>query len=300
MRNINAYLPGTYNPLTQTGTVPYPGRGDIYLFENTGIYKQLQVITNVNTKLNSHVSLNGYYAWGEYHTNTNGFPMNQYDTSIDWGRAAGDVRNRVFLGGSVGLPLRMVVSPIISISSAPPFNITTGVDNNGDRINNDRPSFATPADNPANVVVTRWGTFNTSPLPGETIIPINYGTGFATVTANLRLSRNWGWGEKSDERPQGGGGGAPGAGFGGGGGKGLNFGSVGSSGKKYTLTATIIANNVINHVNPSQPIGTLNSPFFGESLSSVGGGSGGGGGGSNSGGSAAGNRRLQFQLRFSF
>ena len=200
--------------------------------------------------------------------------MNQYDTSIDWGRAAGDVRNRVFLGGSVGLPFRLVASPIISISSAPPFNITTGVDNNGDRINNDRPSFATPADNPANVVVTRWGTFNTSPLPGETIIPINYGTGFATVTANLRLSRNWGWGEKSDGRPQGGGGGgAPGAGFGGGGGgRGLNFGSVGSSGKKYTLTATIIGNNVINHVNPSQPIGALNSPFFGESLSSVSGG----------------------------
>ena len=60
MRNINAWLPGTYNALTQTGTLPYPGRGDIYLYENTGIYKQLQGITNGNTRLNRPVSLNGY------------------------------------------------------------------------------------------------------------------------------------------------------------------------------------------------------------------------------------------------
>jgi hypothetical protein len=309
-RNINAYLPGTYNAVAHTGILPFPGLGDIYLYENTGIYKQFQVITNVTTKLNSHVSLNGYYAWGQYHTNTNGFPMNQYDTSIDWGRASGDVRHRVFIGGSVGLPLRLVASPIITVSSAPPFNITSGVDNNGDHINNDRPSFATSADSPSSVVVTPWGTFNRSPLPGEKIIPINYGTGFANVTANIRLSRSWGWGEKvaggGNQGGGGGGGGAPGGGFGGGrgGGGGGGFGTVGSSGKKYTLTLTMSANNMLNHVNRSQPVGNLNSPFFGESLNSAGGGpgggGGGGGGGNNQGGSAAGNRRVQFQVRFQF
>ena len=102
--DINSFLPGTYNPVTQTGILPFfPGtEGDIYLYENTGIYKQLQITTSLNSRLNSHVSINGYYSYGQYHTNTNGFPMDQYDTSIDWGRAAGDIRHRVFIGSSVG------------------------------------------------------------------------------------------------------------------------------------------------------------------------------------------------------
>ncbi len=91
------------------------------------------------------------------------------------------------------------------------------------------------------------------------------------------------------ERQPGGGGG--GGGFGGG------FGGVGSSGKKYTLSLTISANNALNHVNKGTPVGALNSPFFGQSLSS-GGGFGGGGGGF--GGSSTGNRRIQFTLRLAF
>jgi hypothetical protein len=82
--------------------------------------------------------------------------------------------------------------------------------------------------------------------------------------------------------------------------RGGGFGTLTGSGKKYTITLTASANNVLNHVNRSQPVGSLNSPFFGESLSSASGGFGGGGGGGNPGGSAMGNRRIQFQLRFSF
>ena len=78
----------------------------------------------------------------------------------------------------------------------------------------------------------------------------------------------------------------------------------------YNLTATISARNALNHVNYSAPIGTLNSPFFGQSLSSAGGGGmggpGGGGGGGGfggpgfGGGGAAGNRKIELQVRFQF
>lgn len=155
--------------------------------------------------------------------------------------------------------------------------------------------------------MTKWGTFNKSPLPGETLIPINYGTGYGVIGVNLRLSRSWGWGEKGGPAqaggPQGGGQQSPGGGFGGlnpRGGGGGGFGSLGGSGKKYTVTFTVDATNVINHVNHGPPVGSLNSPFFGESLSSAGSGFGGGGGGGGGGGSATGNRRIQFRLRFSF
>lgn len=327
-RNINAYLPGTYDPISQTGGVrPFPGQGDLYLYESTGVYKQMQLITNVSNRLNSHFSVQGYYAYGRVHSNVNGFPSNEYDTSLDYGRASYDIRHRAFIGGNIGLPFRWTAAPFITMSSAPPFNITTGTDYNGDGIANDRPSFATSASNPKNVRVTPWGTFNLAPVAGETIIPVNYGTGFGNFSVNMRLSRTWGWGERASANPNGGGfdgpgggrpggggpgGGGPGGGggrggpggFGGGpGGPGGMFGGFGGGGgKRYNLTFTASARNLLNHVNYSAPVGTLNSPFFGESLSSAGGfgGGPGGPGGPGGGGGAAGNRKIELQLRFSF
>ena len=318
-RNINAYLPGTYDAVLRTGVRPFAG-GDIYDYESTGIYKQQQFIVNANSRFNKHFSMQGYYAYGHVNSNVNGFPSNQYNTSLDWGRASYDIRHRVNFGGNVGLPLKMTLAPLVTISSAPPFNITTGTDFNGDGIINDRPAFATSASNPKNVKVTPWGTFDAAPLPGETIIPINYGTGFSHFTANLRLSRTFGWGEKAgsapnpgagggDGGPGGGGPGGPGGGgrggggprggggggFAGGGGRG-GFGGFGggNTGKKYNLTMTLSARNALNHVNYASPTGSLNSPTFGQSLSSDSGGGGGRGGGSS------GNRKVELQLRFQF
>ncbi len=324
-RNINAYLPGTYDPTTRTGGIrPFTGQGDIYLYETTGIYKQMQFITNVNSRINSHLSLQGYYVIGEAHSNVNGFPSNQYNTSIDYGRANFDVRHRAFIGGNVGLPYRWSVAPFVTMSSAPPFNITTGTDYNGDGILNDRPSFATSSSNPKNVKTTPYGTFNLAPVAGETIIPSNYGSGFNQFSVNLRLSRTWGWGERAGANPNQGGFGGPGGPGGGGppggggrgpggpgggggfGGPGGPFGGFGGggTGKRYNLTFTASARNAFNHVNYSSPVGTLNSPFFGESLSSAGGGMGGPGGGGpggpGGGGGASGNRKVELQLRFQF
>ena len=326
--NINAYLPGTYDPITRTGGVrPFTGQGDLYDYQSTGVYRQTQLVFNVNNRMNSHLSLQGYYALGKVNSNVNGFPSNQYNTALDYGRAGYDVRHRAYIGGTIGLPLRLSLAPFITLSSAPPFNITTGTDYNGDGIINDRPSFATAADNPKNVKATKYGTFNLAPLPGETIIPINYGTGFSQFSTNLRLSRTFGWGERPGANPQMGGMGGPGGpggpmgggdrggggrgGYGGGGGGfGGGMGGMmggfggGSTGKRYNLTATISARNALNHVNYSSPVGSLNSPFFGQSLSSAGGGGGmggpGGGGPGFGGGGAAGNRKVELQLRFQF
>lgn len=325
-RSINAYLPGTYDG--KTGVRPFAG-GDIYNYESTGNYNQRQIIVNANSRFNKHFSMQGYYSYGRVNSNVSGFPSNQYNTSLDWGRAVYDIRHRANFGGNVGLPLKMTLAPLVTISSAPPFNITTGTDSNGDGIINDRPSFASPAEIQAlqadpkansNIKATPWGTFNRIPLPGETIIPINYGTGFSHFTANLRLSRTFGWGERAgsapnpgagggDGGPGGGGPGGPGGGgrggggprggggggFAGGGGRG-GFGGFGggNTGKKYNLTMTLSARNALNHVNYASPTGSLNSPTFGQSLSSDNGGGGRGGGGSS------GNRKVELQLRFQF
>jgi hypothetical protein len=326
-RQINAPLPGTYNPLTQSGGVlPYPGQGYIYLYEDSGLYKQLQVITSVNSRVNSHISLNGFYAWSDYHTNTNGFPSNEYNTNADWGRAAIPT-NRINLFGTLGLPYGWTASPILSINSSTPFNITSGIDYNGDGINNDRPSFAPAgATCGGNIKCTAFGNFNIAPGAGATTIPINYGNGPDQWRVDMRFTRSWGWGEKRNVNPQMMGGGGPGGpggggpppggggpggggpggggggrgggpgGFGGGGGPGGfgGFGNVGGGNHKYTLGLTLQATNIFNHVNLANPIGSLNSPFFGESISSVSTGQGLGGGG------VTGNRRIQLTLRFTY
>ena len=71
--------------------------------------------------------------------------MNSYDPMEDYGRAAFDVRNRVFIGGTISLPYALRLSPFIIANSGTPFDIIVGQDLNGDSIFNDRPALATTA-----------------------------------------------------------------------------------------------------------------------------------------------------------
>ena len=327
-RDINAPCPpGDASICGIAGVRPNPSEGDIYLYESSGIFKQMQIITNVNSRVNSHIQLQGYYTYGQAHTNTSGsqnasgFSMDQYNNAIDWGRASFDARHRGFIGGTVGLPLQIQANPFVTMSSGLPFNITTGSDFNGDSIFNARPAFANGAPCGGNIKCTPYGNFNIAPVAGAALIPYNYGNGPAQFSVNIRLSRTWGWGERAEPtRPNRGGGGggggfgAPGGGrggprggFGGGGRGGFGRFGGGNTGKRYNLTLTASARNAFNHANLGQPTGSLISPFFGQSLTlASGGGPGGGGGGGGPGGpfgggaSEAGNRKIEFQLRFQF
>jgi hypothetical protein len=178
----------------------------------------------------------------------------------------------------------------------------------GDNFFNDRPSYATAASNPADVVQTSFGALDTIPQAGETIIPINLGDGPAAFALNLRVSRAIGFGPKlaqgeTSGPPQGG---SSGRGFGnpfstGGGGRGM-FGPT-NTGRKYTLTFNAQALNLFNDIDRGQPVGSLSlvpttppggpptlSPAFDRSTSLA--------GGIFSSGSAA--RRIFFQTTFSF
>ena len=327
-RDINAPLPQLY-PTVQ---LPYTGFGPIYEYETSGIFKQTQYITSVNTRFNRRFSLNGYYVLGFAHTNANGLPMDQYNDNLDWGRASYDKRHTGYMGGTISLPWAISAAPFLTLASGGPFNITTGGYFDGDGIANLRPAFATAPGPNSKVISTKYGVFDLNPTSSEAFIPYNYGQGPASISANIRVSRTWGWGEKVAPNPnagQGGpdggqpggpaggrgggfgvaagggggrgGGGMPGGG-GGGGGRGGGGGPRGgggggnTSGKKYTLNASVNARNFINHVNLGNPTGLVTSPFFGQSTALAGGGGAGFGGG----GSAAGVRRIEFTLRLSF
>jgi hypothetical protein len=63
-----------------------------------------------------------------------------------------------------------------------------------------------------------------------------------------------------------------------------------SSTRRYSLTFSVNARNILNKVNPAPPIGVLSSQSFGQSIALA-------GGPFNS---AAANRKIELQAMFSF
>ena len=67
-------------------------------------------------------------------------PSNSHNPDADWGPAAKDIRHRLFFMVNTPLPQGVRASLQAQYSSAPPYNITTGLDDNGDTVFNDRPA----------------------------------------------------------------------------------------------------------------------------------------------------------------
>jgi hypothetical protein len=310
--NVNAPLPGIGPPIPLTnGQLQYPnGKAEnIYQYESEGIFNQNQFIANVNIRAGAWLSLSGYYSLNYANSDTSGagsFPSNPYNIGADYGRASFDVRNRLFLGGSISLPHGFRLNPFMIFNSGAPFNVTSPLDVNGDSIFNDRPAMVSSTacsgvtPNPANssVLCTPLGTFNTVPSPGQQIIPINNYTAPDLFTFNLRVSKTFGFGTKKEAAaqntagspPRGSGGfgrGGPGGRGGGGGGR---FGGPAASTQRYNLTFSANARNLFNIVNDSTPAGSLGSQQFDRPNSLAGGAFGNG--------SAV--RQIQLQAQFSF
>jgi hypothetical protein len=234
------------------------------------VFRQNQLIANIRMNT-ARFSLFSFYTLNYANSDTSGagsFPSNPYVVSSDYGRASFDVRSRFMLGGSFNAPYHFSFSPFIVANSGQPFNITTGQDYNGDSIYNDRPAFATDLTR-ATVRRTAYGVFDVAPLPGQTLVPINYGTGPGNFTINMRVSKVFGFGKEGGKTPgaQGGGGGGehrgPGGPMGprmGGGGP---FGGGPTTNRRYNLTLSVQAMNILNHVNYGNPVSNLSSPYFG-------------------------------------
>ena len=67
-------------------------------------------------------------------------PANNFDLGAERGPAASDIRHRFFAMLNYQLPGNLRVGSVIQYASAPPYTITTGFDDNGDTVSNDRPA----------------------------------------------------------------------------------------------------------------------------------------------------------------
>jgi len=201
-RDINAPLPGTITTATPNGIRPNPALGDINQIEASGQFHQEQLFVSFSSRLNPSFSIQGNYSLSKSTNDTDGqgssgFPRDSYDLHGEFGRSGFDVRQRFFLVGPYTSHLwKLVFAPIIQANSGPPFNIITGVDSNLDKQYMERPSLAgANADcSLPNIKCTRFGNFNLTPAPGDPIIPRNFGHAPGSFTANLRITRTFGFG----------------------------------------------------------------------------------------------------------
>ena len=328
LNNVNSpVMPGTFIPTSPTNGGIYPNgiAENIYQYQSDGNYKQNQLIFNAIVRKGARLTLNGYYVLNYADSDTGGSPVggggfgggggggagpvgfasNPYNLFADYGRATFDIRDRVFVGGTIRLPRGFSLSPFLTASSGAPYNIILGKDLIGSSVFNQRPGIVsstscstTQVSTTTGYYCTPFGTFNPTPTAGEAIVPINYLTGPNQFSLNLRLSKVFAFG-KPAEGPIGRNGGGGGGGGGGGRpprgvpGGGFNPGGGGAApAGRYNLTASINARNVFNNVNLATPEGTITSPLFGQSnaLSAQG----------QGGGTPAQNRQIFLQLIFSF
>lgn len=287
--DINAPLPGTFNPADPTSGVRPLGNaaGNIYNYESAAIYKQTQLVANIHVQT-SRVSLFGYYVFnhsnGEAGLNVQSSPAgefsfqtNPWDLSQDYGRTSFDIRHRVVIGGSLAAPFAFRFSPMLIASSGQPFSIQLPQDVYGTGVYDARPALATASTPPANVVVTKYGSFNIAPGPDDIPIRPNTETGPNHFMLNMRLSRTFGFGREAGEK-HGGEGSAPeteGGRTHGLGGRGLSSGGGtslgGATNRHYALTLSVLTLNALNNVNLDTPVNVLGSPLFGQSIALAGG-----------------------------
>jgi len=300
--DINAPLPGTYNPAG--GVFPFGTPNPLFLMTSSGLYNQNQLAVNVNSRLSQRVSLTGSYGLNYARSNTDGlgtFPANPYNYAGEYGPAANDIRHAVNVSGTIDTKWNFRFSPLLTLQSGAPFNITTGSDLYGTTLFNGRPGISADPNKPG-LIPTEYGFLDPNPTPGEPILSRNYGRGPGQIYLNLRIAKTFGFGPERGSggrsAAQGGPGGAPAAGGFAGGAPATNH--------RYNMSISLSVRNALNHTNPGPLIGNITSPLFGQANQMAGGGFGPGGGGGGGGGGGVGfsenanNRRLEMQVRFTF
>ena len=238
-RNINA--PDEF------GTRPDPSAGTIMQIESTVRMASDRLRLNANYRIQErNIFFNvGYTLARErnHANNATSLPANSRDPDAEWGPSSRDIRHRVFTTMNYTFPWGIRANVTNQYSSARPYTITTGRDDNRDGVSNDRPAG----------------------------VGRNSERSASRFQTDLRVTRTFSFGGSPvDEggRPQGGGDFGGGGGRGGGGFRGGGRGGGGANGdQRFRMELYVRASNLFNRVNYGNFSGNLRSPFFGSPTS---------------------------------
>ena len=229
-RNVNAPL---------NGARPDPALGNITQVESTATLR----VDSINAGMNFNIPARRTFLFANYAFNRQlsdadgafSLPANSYDLAAEWGRVGGIPRHiaSAVMNTSLTKSLRIAVSA--SARSGAPYNVTTGRDDNGDTVFNDRPAG----------------------------VGRNSLTSHGVWDAAARLTYAFGFGEKPAST-------GPGGGqmimIRGGGGAGDLLGAMsggGAENKRIRIELFASATNLFNTVSPVGYSGVMTSPFFG-------------------------------------
>jgi outer membrane receptor protein involved in Fe transport len=129
--NANARRPDGTFPLLRSGTVITVGD-----YGNRIDSDQVQL--KFERRMSNNLSLRTAYTYMRVFQFLE-TAVDKTNRDADWGPAPNDTRHRVVLSSVYRAPFDIQLGTIITAMSAPPYNITTGVDSNGDRDINERP-----------------------------------------------------------------------------------------------------------------------------------------------------------------
>lgn len=235
-RNINAPIDGQR---------PDPALGNVTQVESTARMRNNQMSVGFNVNLPARrMLIFANYALIDQKNDADGpfgLPASSYDLAAEWGPAAGVPRHLASAVVNMPLFLGVRLGLTATARSGTRYNVTTGRDDNGDTIFNDRPAG----------------------------VGRNSETGKGMWDAAARVSYAFGFGE----RPAGPAGPAgpmvvvQRLGPGGGGGAGELLGGMmggGAENKRVRVELFVSAQNLLNTVNPFGYSGVLTSPFYGQ------------------------------------
>jgi hypothetical protein len=236
-RNINAP--------DGAGDRPDPSAGNITQVESTGRSASHMLHTSFSLttpwhRTNTFVN----YTFARVRNDTDGpfsLPADNFDLAAEWGPSPLDVRHRASVLFNMDLWRGFKISTVLNASSGQPYNITTGFDDNGDTVSNDRPAG----------------------------VGRNSARGAARWDASGRLSWTFGFGERKNASGPGGapqvvirtiGGPAPDSmgGF-----------SGGADNKRWRFELYLAGTNLLNRCSPLSYSGVMTSPFFGRFTSTM-------------------------------
>jgi hypothetical protein len=239
--NINAPI---------NGVRPIADAGNITQVESTGRRDSDRITMALNLRApQRRIMGNIMYQWTSTRSFADGplsLPSDSNNPDADWGPAAMDIRHRLFFMLNTPLALGVRAGLQAQYSSAPPYTITTGEDDNGDTVFNDRPAG-----------VTR-----------------NSARGADQWNVSLRVNRSFNLGGVLNGGPTmiGGGGAnqrAPGGAGDGGGPVVREMIMDGSTPSRYRLDLYAQVFNLLNTTNLNQFVGNILSPYFGQATSAA-------------------------------
>jgi hypothetical protein len=231
--NLNAPVPGVGRP--------DPASGNINQIESTANGSNYLFNINANT-LNPGSRLYWilFYSWQKQINEADSalsLPGNNYDLRAERGPALTDARHSFFGILNLRAYKGVRVGGVFHAESALPYNITTGFDNNGDGVVNDRPNG----------------------------VERNSGRGSAQWDFDVRISWAFGFGKVKDSTPRG----RAGVLRPGGDVETLAALSPGSSSGRFRCQLYFQAFNLLNHTNLTNFVGVQTSPFFGHATAAL-------------------------------